>query len=105
LFQVPVQVEIPLADVAFLPRPDGRYEARFRLYVGAVDDLGRFSEIEEIPLGVRVAAEHVEALRGESYLHPHRLLVRSGLQRIAFGVYDELGAGSAMVWRQIRVGR
>lgn len=104
MFRVPVQVEIPLADVTFLPRPDGRHEARLRLFIGAVDDHGRFSDVEEVPLGVRVADENMEALRRESYLHPHRLLMRSGRQRIAFAVYDELGAQTALVYRQLKVG-
>lgn len=104
LYRVPVQVEIPLQGVVFLPRPDGRHEARMRLFIGAVDDHGRFSEVEQVPLGLRVADEDVEAVRGEALLHPHRLLMRSGRQRIAFGVYDELGAGSALVFRQLRIG-
>lgn len=96
-FMVPIHVRIPLANVVLLPRPDGRHEARLRLFVAAVDERGRSSGIEEVPLGFHLAAEHVEAARGESYLYTHRVLVRAGHQKLAMGVLDEIGTTHAVV--------
>ncbi len=103
-YLVPVQVRIPLANVVLLPQPDGKHEARLRLFVAAIDDQGRASGVEEVPIGFRLPAEHVEAARGESYLHTHRLLVRAGLQKLVVGVLDEIGAMHSVISMPLRAG-
>ena len=103
-YLVPVQVRIPLANVVLLPQPDGKYEARLRLFVAAADDQERASGVEEVPIGFRLPAEHVEAARKESYLHTHRLLMREGRQKVAIGVLDEIGAMHSVVSLPVRAG-
>jgi hypothetical protein len=56
-YLVPVQVRIPLDNVVLLPRADGKHEARLRLFVAAIDEQGRASDIEEVPIGFRPPAE------------------------------------------------
>lgn len=101
---VPVQVRIPLEHVTLLPRPDGKHEARLRLFVAAIDDTGRASGIEQVPLGFRLADEHVEASRKESYVYTHRLLMRAGRQKLALGVLDEIGATHAILSLPVQAG-
>jgi VWFA-related protein len=103
-YLVPVQVRIPLENVVLLPRADGKHEARLRLFVAAIDDQGRASGIEEVPIGFRLPAEHADAARKESYIHTHRLLMREGLQKVAIGVLDEFGAMHSVVSLPVRVG-
>lgn len=104
LFRVPIRIAVPLANLVLLPRGDGRVESRMALFVGAIDDRGRMSQIDRIPLGLRLAEENVEAARGESFVYTHELLMRRGRQRVAFGLRDELGAQEAFVWRALAVG-
>jgi hypothetical protein len=103
-YLVQVQVRIPLENFVLLPRPDGKYEARLRLFVAAIDEQGRASGIEEVPIGFRLPAEHVEAARKESYIHTHRLLMREGRQKVAIGVLDEFGAMHSVVSVPVRAG-
>jgi hypothetical protein len=103
-YVVPVQVRIPLERVVLLPLPDGRHEAHLRLFVAVIDDQGRASGVDEVPIGFRLPAEHVEAARRESYLHTHRLLMRQGLQKLVLGVLDEVGASHAVLSLPVRVG-
>lgn len=103
-FLVPVQVRIPLENVVLLPRADGKAEARLRLFVAAIDDQGRASGIEEVPVGFRLPAEHLEAARKESYIYTHRLLMRPGRQKLAIGVLDEIGAMHSVVSVPVRAG-
>ncbi|MEM9558355.1 MAG: VWA domain-containing protein [Acidobacteriota bacterium] len=101
---VPVQVKIPLRDLVILPRPDGKWETSLQLFVGVIDDRGRMSEIDRVPLGLRLAEEHVDAAKKEAMVHTHRLLTTEGPQKIAIGVVDTYGRQYAVLSTGVRVG-
>lgn len=103
-YVVPVRVRIPLEHVVLLPRPNGAHEARLRLFVAVVDEKGRASGVEEVPLGFRLAEEHLETARGESFLYTHKLLMRAGRQKLALGVLDEIGAEHAILSLPVQAG-
>lgn len=101
---LPVQLSIPLAGVVLLPTADGRYELRLRLFVGVVDARGDVSDIDAVPIGLRIAAEHVEAARSESFLYTHRLLIEKGRQKIGLAVLDYFGNESSILSRFVVAG-
>lgn len=96
-YVLPIQLRLPLRDVVLLPSPSGKHELRLKLFVGAVTENGDSSAIEEVPLGLRLAAEHVEAARGESFLHTHRILVGEGRQKIGIALLDVFGRQTSVV--------
>jgi VWFA-related protein len=90
-YTVPIRLRIPLANVALVPVRDDRYEMRLKLYVGAVDERGDLSDIEVVPIGLRLAAEHVAAAKNESFLYTHGLLMKGGQQMIGLAIRDVYG--------------
>lgn len=103
-YVLPVRLTVPVGNVLLLPTPDGRYEMRLRLFCGSIDDRGGVSEIEGIPLGLRLAEENVEAAKKESYIYVHRLLVDKGRQKVALGLLDQFGSRFSIVSNQIVAG-
>lgn len=103
-YVLPVRLTVPVKNVLLLPTPDGRYEMRLRLFCGSIDEKGGVSEIEGIPLGLRLAEEHVEAAKKESYVYVHRLLMDKGRQKVALGLLDQFGSRYSIVSRQVVAG-
>ncbi|MEM8998477.1 MAG: VWA domain-containing protein, partial [Acidobacteriota bacterium] len=87
---VPIQLKIPLEDVVLLPL-GGKRELRLELYVGAAGDQGEISEIDLVPLGLRLDEENVEAARGESFLYVHKLVTSPGRKKIGLAIFDVFG--------------
>ncbi len=104
-YVLPLQVNVPLREVAILPVQTGRHEARLELYVGAVGPDGKTSDIDQAPLGIRLADEHVDAAREESLLHTHKLLLAGGRQKIAVAILDVFGGQSSIVTGFVDVGQ
>jgi len=103
-YLLPVRFHIPLRDVVLLPVGDGRHEVRLKLYVGAVGEDGASSEIDAFPLSVRIPDASVEAAKGESLQHTHKLLLGRGRKRIGVAVFDEFGRESSVVVGTVQVG-
>jgi VWFA-related protein len=92
-----IELRIPVAELVLLPLPEGKREAQLDLYVAAADERGSLSEVESTPLGFRIADQHVEAARGESFLYTHRMRLASGRQKVALVVRDRIGAQFSVV--------
>lgn len=103
-YQLPIQLRLPLRDLALLPRANGRHELRLKLFVGAVGENGDSSAIQEVPLGLRLADEHVEAARQESFVHTHEILLGSGRQKVGVALVDVFGRQTSIVTRVVEVG-
>lgn len=103
-YLLPIQVGVPLRQLAVLPTADGIHEVRLQLFVGAAGRDGALSEIDVAPLGVRLADEHVEAARLESFLHGHKLLLGKGRQKVAVALLDVFSGESSVVTGIIQVG-
>ena len=104
LYVVPVRLEIPLSGLVLLPVPDGRHELRLELYAGAAGGGDEISEVDVVPLGLRIAEEHVEAARGEAFVHTHRLLLRRGRYKVGLGLLDLFGREWSVVTTYLDIG-
>jgi hypothetical protein len=74
------------------------------LFVGATAEDGGRSAIDEVPLGLRLAEEHVEAARRESFVHTHRIRLGKGRQKVGIAVLDVFGRQASVVTRGVHVG-
>lgn len=101
---VPVQLRIPLRDLVLLPISGNRHELRLELYAGAAGGDDEISEVDRIPLGLRIADEHLEAARGESFVYTHRLQVSPGKKKVALGIFDALGQEWSVVSNSFELG-
>lgn len=101
---VPMVVRIPLSAVVLVPRGDA-YEGLVHLYVAVVDSSSRVAEPRQIPVPIRVPADELERAREHSWSFKVPLRMRTGSQRVAVGVRDEIGATESFVVGVVTVGR
>jgi VWFA-related protein len=104
LFLVPISVKIPLAKLTLVPREQGS-AAKVRLFIGAIDPDGRTSEVQQVPVPINVPAAEVSKLGGKHFLYTLSLLMRSGDQKVAIGMRDDVGALESYVTGELVVGR
>ena len=100
---VPIQLRLPLRDVVLLPLGE-KHELRLELYVGAAGDQGEMSEIDLVPLGLRLAEEHVEAARNESFVYVHKLVTSPGRKKIGVAILDVFGRQSSIDTGFLQIG-
>ena len=102
-FLQPVLVKIPLGNVVLVPR-GATHEARVRLFIAAVDGEGNTSEVQQVSLPISIPAADLKAATAKDYVYSVSLLMRSGEQKVAVGVRDDVGAEASFVSRVLRVG-
>jgi hypothetical protein len=104
LYLVPISVKIPLGKLTLVPREQGS-TAKVRLFIGAIDPDGRTSEVQQVPVPINVPAAEVSKLGGKHFLYTMSLLMRSGDQKVAIGMRDDVGALESYVTGELVVGR
>lgn len=106
LFLVPVNVRIPIGKLTLIPREQTQTEdAKVRLFIAALDTDGGTSDVQQTPVPISVAKADLEAAKDKYFLYSVNLLMRSGEQRVAVGVRDDVGAQVSFISRGIKVGR
>lgn len=103
LYAVPVEVRIPIGNMALIPRAD-THEARLRLFIAAKDSEGDASPVQQVGVPVTIPSAEVEHARGQNYIYRVELLMRGGEHRVAVGVRDDLAGTESFVTRDLRVG-
>ncbi len=91
-----LQLKIPLQDLVILPLA-GKQELRLKVFVGAAGEDGAISTIDNAPLGLRLDNEHLEAARGESFLHTHKLLLKPGRNKVGIALLDQFGQRYSLI--------
>jgi VWFA-related protein len=103
LFLVPIAVDIPIANLELVPREEV-YLGRLRLFFEVADDEQNVSEVQELPLPVQIPSAEIDTARQHPYVYMAELQMRSGSQRIAIGVRDEIGAVDSFIVRTVMIG-
>ncbi|HUF77977.1 MAG TPA: VWA domain-containing protein [Thermoanaerobaculia bacterium] len=99
-FLVPVNLKIPIRSLTLIPRGEV-YEANASLYVAAMDDRGWISEVQQTPLPVQVRRDDLDEALEKEYVYTVQILLRSGEQKVAVGVRDEVTASNSFVTRTV----
>ncbi len=102
-YVVPVKVRVPLRSLTLVPRGKD-YAANAKLYLAALDEHGGVSDVQNTQLPISVPADEIEAARKKAFVYTFNLLLRSGEQRIAVGLRDEIAANNSFVTRSVFVG-
>jgi hypothetical protein len=94
---VPIQLELPIAGLGFLPRGDAQ-AASINIYVTVKDAKGDASKVQKIPFHLPPIPNEVLAkLTSESASYPLPVVLRPGDQQVAIGILDSVtGAFSAL---------
>ena len=99
---VTVKVRIPIGRISFLPQAEMQ-RGRLRLFVGARDQDGGLSPIQDVPLPIEIPQADFEHAREQFYEYSMNLLMRRGRQVVAVGVRDEIGAVNGFATRGLSV--
>ena len=100
-YNVPMLLAIPLGKVVMIPR-EGFYEGRLKVFFGAMDEAGDFSDVQEVNLPLKIPNEEFDPEK--YYPLQDTLLMKEGGNRLAVGVWDEIGAEGSFVVEGITVG-
>ncbi|MDH3402955.1 MAG: VWA domain-containing protein, partial [Acidobacteriota bacterium] len=102
LFLVPISIEVPMRALELIPT--GEYaRADLTFFFAAMDGSARLSAVTSAPIGVRIPAAQAAAAAGESYILNHQLLMRTGRNTIAVGIWDHFAADSVVLTHTITV--
>ncbi len=102
-YVVPVAVMVPIGELELVPR-ERFHQGRVRLFFSAMDEEGRMSDLQEVPLDIQIPTDEVEIAVEKPYLYMVSLEMRRGSHRLAVGVRDEIGATESFVSRTVNVG-
>ena len=90
-FLVPLRVGVPLGRLVLLPGA-AQHQAQVSIFVMVRDERGRVSRITRHLCPIRIANEEMLAARGRSAACGVNLQMRSGPQRVAVSLLDEVAA-------------
>ncbi len=99
---VSVRISIPISRVMLVPRGE-THEGRVRIFLSVQDPEGRESPVQEVEVPLRIPAGRLEAALGQSWVQEVKLLVRSGPQILAVGLWDELSHTSSLARHRFEV--
>ena len=89
-FRVPVDVQIPMSSLTFLPQGDTEYAGGFDIYVVVANKDGDMSDVSRKSHQIHVPAADMKAAQGKFYTYTLELLTEPGLNKISIGVVDQI---------------
>ena len=102
-YTVPVKVRIPIGKLVLVPQGD-KHVARVRVFVAAMDEKGRVSEVQQQPIPIEIPNTDVDRATGESFVYTVSLLMRRGPQKLAVGVRDDVAQNNSFTVRTMDIG-
>jgi VWFA-related protein len=102
-FLVPVEVKIPIASMALLPRGE-EHQGRMRVALSVLDADGDTSPPAQEPFTVSIPSAEMERAGDAFYTYTATLLMRGGSHLVAAGVSDEIGGTTSYLRQPVRVG-
>jgi VWFA-related protein len=100
-FRVPVDVQIPMSSLAFLPQGDTDFAGGFDIYVVVANKDGDMSDVARKSHQIHVPASEIKAAQGKFYTYTLELLTEPGLNKISIGVVDQISNTAGFSREQI----
>ena len=89
-FRVPLEVQIPMDNLSFLPTGE-IFAGGFSVYVVVSNKDGDMSDVAHQVHPMRLTQEEMPKSKGKYYTYSVELLMEKGRNRISVGVVDEIG--------------
>ncbi len=89
LYDVPLEIHIPMNSLTLLPQGNG-YVGGFSVYVAVANKDGDMSDVTRQSHQIHVSPEEFKTINGKYYTYSLDLLMERGLGRISVGVVDEI---------------
>ena len=90
LFQVPVEIQIPMDSLTLLPQGEGDHVGGFEVFIVVADKNGDMSDVARKSHQVHVPAAEIDKTKGKYYAYSVDLLMEKGHNRISVGVLDQI---------------
>ena len=101
LFQVSIDIQIPMQSLTLLPRGETDFAGGFDVYVVVGNKDNDMSDVAQKSHQVRVTKEQMGRIAGKHYTYTLELLIERGLNRISIGVVDQISNTSGFTREQI----
>ncbi len=106
LYLIPFEVRVSAQRLALLPVADGgKRQANARLMITTMDSQGRTSGVQEYPIRFEVSEERLATGQPLLYAHKVRLTLAEGEQKVAVGIWDDVGRVGSFTSRELEVGK
>jgi len=89
LFRVPVEVQIPMETLTFIPQGDAQVGG-FDVYVVVANKDGDMSDVARKTSPITIPAADLQKTKGKYYTYELELLMEPGLNRLSIGVIDNV---------------
>jgi hypothetical protein len=90
LYRVPVEVQIPMESLTFLPQGDEVFVGGFDIYVVVANKDGDMSDVARKAHSITVPAADMPKTKGKYYTYTLELLMERGLNKVSIGVVDSI---------------
>lgn len=101
LFRVPVEVQIPMDTLTFLPLGDTEYAGGFEVFCVVGNKDGDMSDVARKSHQIRFPRSDLSKTKGKYYSYELDLLMEPGVNRISVGVIDSISNVSGFARDQI----
>ncbi|HUP45694.1 MAG TPA: VWA domain-containing protein [Thermoanaerobaculia bacterium] len=101
LFQVPMEIQIPMDNITLLPQGEEEHVGGFEVFVAVADKNGDMSDVARKQHPLRVPATDVDRAKGKYYAYSLDLLMEKGLNRISVGVVDQISNVNGFAREQV----
>ncbi len=89
LFRVPVEVQIPMEMLTFVPQGDA-YVGGFDVYIVVANKDGDMSDVSRKTSPITIPAADIAKTKGKYYTYELELLMEPGLNKLSVGVIDSI---------------
>lgn len=101
LFRVPVEVQIPMETLTFLPQGETEFAGGFDVYVVVANKDNDMSDVARKSHQIRIPAADIKKINGKFYTYSVELICERGLNKISLGVVDQISNQSGFAREQI----
>lgn len=101
LVRVPIEVQIPMESLTFLPQGDTDYVGGFDVYVVVANKDGDMSDVQRKSHQIRFPAADKEKTKGKFYTYTLDLLMEKGLDKVSVGVVDNISNATGFAAQQV----
>ena len=89
-YKVPIDVQIPMDSLTFVPQGETEFAGGFDLYVAVANKNNDMSDVARKTHQIHVPAADMKTTAGKYYTYSLELLMEKGLNKISIGVIDSV---------------
>jgi len=100
LFRVPIEIQIPLDNLTFLPQGE-IHAGGFTVYVAVANAEGDMSDVSRKQHPITIPNADVDKIKGKYYTYQLTLVMEPGLNKISVGVVDDVSTVTGFAKDQV----